>query len=568
MKKTAFKIFVSLCVVLSVSLFCICAFADSGLTLYADYNAVNQTLTVSGESEDFVIITVVGESVDYSSLYDSEPTEFHCITPTNGKYSFTFDISDAETSQKYTVSVTTYTSKAETQFICYSYEEAGKIFDEKLKGKSEKEFTQAFKENSYAFGIEFDPEMSDEFQAELLRLLYACNTQNGHSIADNYKKSYVYAALSLASPEDIETVISDNAYDLGIDFDSDWKQKVTEDIKDDILMYIADYDFAKLVCDSTMTFSDFADGIVPVFKASVVQSWLELKNLITDKYRDVFEDILSSKEYESIKNQDDVFVELLKYKSDFNSISDIREKLNDCIKKVKNREENKPVKKPTYGGGSGGTTSKIPTVSIEQGYKSPETDVPNTDNKDLPDSKTEFSDVSINHWCYNDIQLLSSVGIVNGYENSAFCPDNTVTRAEFVKMIVLALEINDSDLAEAPFDDVSDKSWFSPYVDSAFSAGIIKGDGNLFYPDLNLTREDAAVIVYRALYGNEQASLTETDFSDESDISAYALSAVASLSDNGIINGFEDGTFRPKNEITRAESVRILSGILKSEKQR
>ncbi|MBR1736222.1 MAG: S-layer homology domain-containing protein, partial [Firmicutes bacterium] len=102
-----------------------------------------------------------------------------------------------------------------------------------------------------------------------------------------------------------------------------------------------------------------------------------------------------------------------------------------------------------------------------------------------------------------------------------------------------------------------------------FSAVMWAADNNIVYgigndmlaPNTSITREDTAAIVYR--YLKAAAADDNNTFADSEEISTYALDAVNTLSAEGIINGYPDNTFRPKNTITRAEAAAVLYGVNK-----
>ena len=394
MKKIICKISVLLGLLFVIAAFGVCSFADSELTVNVGYDPQTKMLTVYGQSEEFVIITVVEESVDYSSLYESQPTEFNYITPNDGQYSFVFDFSDAKMSSKYIVSATTYTQSAADEFICYSYESAQEIFESELKGKSEDEFIEAFKSNAPSFGIELNDEISPDKEAEIFRLLYACGSKNGSQISADYKKSCLYAELALADEDKIEEFIFRNAFELGIDFQKDWSDELTKVNAEAALSRIAEYDFADLLCRRDANFGQLLDEIFLSLKAMNVQSWLELKNIITDDYAEFFSNQLLSDEYSSIKNKDDVFKAMLKYKSDFDAAQKISEKFKLCILETKEYEdERNSQKSPSHGGGGGG--GKISPVVIDSGYTPPKQEIIPAETQI---QSANFKDVTKSHW--------------------------------------------------------------------------------------------------------------------------------------------------------------------------
>lgn len=179
------------------------------------------------------------------------------------------------------------------------------------------------------------------------------------------------------------------------------------------------------------------------------------------------------------------------------------------------------------------------------------------------ENKTLFDDLEEVEWAKDDINYLAEKGIINGVGEKIFAPQKNITRAEFTKLICNAFGIK-FDNAALGFSDVSKDDWYYESVCAAYAAGFIKGaaDGR-FLPNEIITREDIAVILGRYLMKDGAQSGENTAFSDREDISDYALSSVAYLSESKIINGYSDGTFRPKESATRAETAVLIAKILK-----
>lgn len=206
------------------------------------------------------------------------------------------------------------------------------------------------------------------------------------------------------------------------------------------------------------------------------------------------------------------------------------------------------------GGGGGGGGGKLPSVGIET--------IP-SENKQ-PDT-TGYADCRSGHWAFEYIDKLTKLGVVNGYDNGMFYPDKKVTREEFVKMIMSATGLYNIE-ATCSFGDVSEQAWYYRYIASAVQSGIISGiSSEEFGTGKNITREDAAVIAARSLkklskYPSFETNITS--FNDASLISSYASESVAALSGMNIINGYEDGSFKPQDNLTRAQAAKIISLII------
>lgn len=195
---------------------------------------------------------------------------------------------------------------------------------------------------------------------------------------------------------------------------------------------------------------------------------------------------------------------------------------------------------------------------------------PSEQIKNSQSTKKEiFSDISAVEWAKSAIEYLSEKKIINGVGDGRFDPDREVTREEFVKMAVLAFEIEDGEF-EADFTDVDDKSWYTPYISAAVCSGCINGypDGS-FGTGRSISREEMAVLIKRAA---EHKGITlgaegSKEFTDFEDISLYAADILKSLYNGGVIDGNESGEFMPKMSATRAMAAKMIyNAILKGEK--
>lgn len=180
-----------------------------------------------------------------------------------------------------------------------------------------------------------------------------------------------------------------------------------------------------------------------------------------------------------------------------------------------------------------------------------------------PADKTGFNDVTASHWANEYVTKLSEDNILSGYPDGSFKPENTVTREEFVKMIVSAAGLYDAN-ATGEFDDMSASHWAYKFVASAKNAGLVNGvTDTAFGAGKAITREDVAVITSRILDRFNDTDFTkqqeaETGFTDDADISGYSKGSIKALVQSGIINGFEDNSFKPKAYLTRAQAAKII----------
>jgi hypothetical protein len=176
-----------------------------------------------------------------------------------------------------------------------------------------------------------------------------------------------------------------------------------------------------------------------------------------------------------------------------------------------------------------------------------------------------FKDVKPGHWAYNDIMWMLENKIIEGKTKDTFDPNGIVTRAEFAKMMVNTLKIQQYKPDTPSFVDVKKNAWEYPYVESAktYLTGFRTSDGDYFKPKLAAVREDMAVALVKALgYQNESVdeSILNT-FSDAGQISPNLRKYVALSVKHGLIQGYTKNgrnVFDPQGNLTRAQSATLL----------
>ena len=182
-------------------------------------------------------------------------------------------------------------------------------------------------------------------------------------------------------------------------------------------------------------------------------------------------------------------------------------------------------------GGGGGGGSHKPTVTIPD-------DVPTGLNGD-------------DHYAY-----------IVGYPDSTVRPQNGITRAEVATIFfrLLTDETRNANSTKSnSYSDVAAGAWYNHAVSTLSAMGIVKGDSQgKFNPNAPITRAEFAAIAARF---DDKANTTAVDFSDIA--SHWAKNEISAAANNGWINGYTDGTFRPNNKITRAEAMTLVNRVLK-----
>ncbi|MBO5369812.1 MAG: S-layer homology domain-containing protein, partial [Clostridia bacterium] len=207
--------------------------------------------------------------------------------------------------------------------------------------------------------------------------------------------------------------------------------------------------------DGILLGSNFYDGYVSyndavlTAKVNLAESYGELKNLITSQSDEYKADI--GGDYDRLSNNDKstVFKTLFKDKDSFKTIDDIAAAFESAVDMV--------MSPPSAGGGGGGGAGG--SGSDSRGHSGASSVVGNPSPSVAPVSP--FSDIE-STFAKENIIRLSSLGIINGYENGTFRPENTVTRAEFCKMVCVAFDFGGTNIKS--FADVSENDWFYSYV--------------------------------------------------------------------------------------------------------
>lgn len=212
----------------------------------------------------------------------------------------------------------------------------------------------------------------------------------------------------------------------------------------------------------------------------------------------------------------------------------------------------------TYKASSGGSyyVAPVPTQTPEIN--------PNTD------PNTDFKDIGSVDWAKESIVELVKKGIIVGKQDSMFCPNDNITRAEFVKMIIKAFNLEDTS-AVTDYKDVNLGDWYYVWVASAQKKGLISGysDGT-FGCDKTITRQEMSAIIFRIvkqLNINLKNDGHSVVFADDNSIQSFAREAVYAMQQSGIINGKENNLFAPEDYTTRAEAAKVVYAVLQVQAQ-
>lgn len=165
-----------------------------------------------------------------------------------------------------------------------------------------------------------------------------------------------------------------------------------------------------------------------------------------------------------------------------------------------------------------------------------------------------------NHWAKAAIDKWVNKGIITGFDDGTFRPNEALTKAQFAKILVDLLGYTSTTDA-VTYQDVKENAWYRDYIDKISSAKIMYIAGDHFYPNAPITREEAAYALMNAFHLKADAIGKNITFTDQAQISSWAKDAVSTLSLLEYFSGMSDGTFNPKGQLTRAEFVVLLERL-------
>lgn len=167
--------------------------------------------------------------------------------------------------------------------------------------------------------------------------------------------------------------------------------------------------------------------------------------------------------------------------------------------------------------------------------------------------KVNLSDVQ-GHWAQDYINQLVSMGAIGGYPDGTFKPDRNITRAEFTAILVKAFNLKPQ--GGKVFNDTANH-WAKDVIATAASYGIVGGYSDTsFGPDDPITREQMAVMIVKAV--NLPVTSGDISFKDQASISPWAVNAIETAAKNNIMSGYPDGSIQPHGNATRAEAATVI----------
>lgn len=223
-----------------------------------------------------------------------------------------------------------------------------------------------------------------------------------------------------------------------------------------------------------------------------------------------------------------------------------------------------PPSTPPSNGDKDDGTPPIVTPTPEPG----DIVTPTPEPEDIETPGIIFTDIE-NHWAKEHIIKLAQLGIVSGYTDNTIKPNDNITRAEMAVIIVKVASLKPAENINLDFVDKDEiPKWAAGYIQTAVDNKIITGyEDNTFRASKNLTREEMIVLIIKASGIEVGTGPKVPAFTDAEEIGSWALDFVAKSVELDIVAGYSDNTFKPKRNVTRAETFTVLDKILDKDKR-
>ena len=182
--------------------------------------------------------------------------------------------------------------------------------------------------------------------------------------------------------------------------------------------------------------------------------------------------------------------------------------------------------------------------------------------------KYRFTDVPSNFWAYESITKMTKEGLMSGYRNGTFKPNDPLSREEAASLFSNMIGDTPSIMLASSFSDITSDRWSSLAIESVARANIISGYGdNTYRPEQYMSRQEFAVVAdkflhYQGYRTEDPTALDTIHFSDQKFIAPWAQSLVRELALWGFINYSTKGLFNPEKYITRGEAAEITYRLL------
>lgn len=521
--------------------------AQEALTVSAYFDTASQQLTVSGTTDlraltVYLSVTHKGDTVTEESLAGQTALLTVTAPLADGTFEKKLQLPDAMPGGIYEVTATSGGKTASAVFSYINRSQTEAIVDAVNASRSTAEVQTVLADHLEALGI--DAALFEARGGEIAAILTGRRPSGGYvfdSLMDTLNQAL--AAAEIKQGETLTAVIE--RYVPGQISDSADYKNLDAAVEKELLTLLKAADF---------TGDSFGNVYVQnlfLAKLMAATDHIGVRDAVYKHYRVAGLDLSAYENLNSTYKKDYAMKAL--YRANVQRFDAIRPAYDQAIAEAKSLSDGSTG--GSTGGGGGG--SRPGGVSGGSGGTGGSFAV-DAETAGEIDAAPRYTDMTF-HWSRDMVEQLSEAGIIAGYEDGSFRPDTTVTRAEFAKLIAQSIGLRGDDAY--PFSDVTASDWFAPFVFRCANAEIIRGYDGAFYPQDEITRQDAAVMLHRMLAARGIVLNGTAAFADQDQIAAYAREAVAALADAGIITGYEN-LFSPQDLTTRAEAAAMLCRAL------
>ncbi|MBO5007990.1 MAG: S-layer homology domain-containing protein [Clostridia bacterium] len=552
-------------VFIMVLLASICVYAEGLNIEQLDLNGGFQISGNEKENSNVILYLCHKDEPSGSTLsleaIDRERIEYVGQTKTDDDGNYSFTVSVAGGSEEYEVYLYSEGKLVQTGEISYSNndefkEKVGAITTLAKADKTEKELvadiTAYIDDNVKAFGIsgEINKIMGETEKTNMSALLYENYLKNeklNTIIESDLKRSKeiikTYAVIAALNGGKVENVIKyTNELNLKEYAIGNWgiDEVVTATMQRLITQRVSNQG----ITNEETLYQKLTEALIlEVIKEP--DGWGNVKRLLED-----FEDFLS---IDTDNTKDKVY-------------QNMTGKTYDSKKAVKTAFENESESSGERSPSRTNSSDRGTKISIESNLVSKPAITPIA-TEDLTKQPVSFDDMEDYAWAEEAVLFLAEKEIIAGKAENKYVPEDSITRAEFAKLLCLVFELPEAS-ADINFADVNSDDWYYPYVTTLVKHNIARGISvDRFGSEEIISRQDICVLITNALDFKDielKKEVGTKTFYDYSAIENYAKEAVTVMQTSGIISGYTDNTFRPVGGTTRAEAAVILYRLYNS----
>lgn len=523
-----------------------------------------QSLKITGNidgcvEDELITLKIFPASLNESSLSGDDYVAFE-QTEAKADGSYTIDCEFNEPANTYKLIVNSYNKSFSKELYISDFSAINQLISELNENRitNEAVVTKILSDNDdLSFDIPVFTTLSNTSQVKVIADMRAENSVfNIENIYESFAKHTFLNALNSASDtEKIKNALNYydgkyiNATQMSV---NTLMNSLSENAKNEVYSQMLNKGFA-----TTESVKSRLEEAVILSGYKNVASYLNLYDILDGYKAEIGITALMPRLSSNITHKNAVLRYLITpaIMTSVNSLPQLKDKIQYALDNINLIIGVDPTAPAGGGGGGGGGASSFVDVIPEKNDGS---------NSQGVNISAGLNDLSEAEWARSYILNLYTKGIISGKGDGTFKPNDFVTRGEIVKMLVMAAGIYDSK-AKTSYLDLKGH-WASSYVSSAANRGFVVGkSSDYFGVNENITREDAVVILYRMIQTSAKATLipnVSNKFTDKDKMATYAVSSIEMLSEYGVVNGFNDGSFKPKNNLTRAEAAVLITNYL------